>query len=137
MISEARLFEYAGPLLALNAQALARTPASASATVAIPWFFVPIGPDGIFRMTCVFIAIFASFGAFARYGQTLIVQGMLGRSSPFATLSIDVFGSFLMGFLFFETLERLNLSSELRTGILTGGLAPTPRFRLFRWSRSI
>ncbi|MGA8008225.1 MAG: fluoride efflux transporter CrcB [Thiomonas sp.] len=82
-------------------------------------------------MTYVFIAIFAIIGAFARYGQTLVVQGMLGRSFPFATLSINVLGSFLMGFLFFETLERINISPELRTGILTGGLGAYTTFSTF------
>ncbi|MGC8509068.1 MAG: fluoride efflux transporter FluC [Thiomonas sp.] len=82
-------------------------------------------------MTYVFIALFAIIGAFARYGQTLVVQGLLGRSFPFATLSINVLGSFLMGFLFFETLERINISPELRTGILTGGLGAYTTFSTF------
>ena len=82
-------------------------------------------------MTYVFIAIFAIIGAFARYGQSIVVQGVLGRSFPFATLSINVLGSFLMGFLFFETLERINVSPELRTGILTGGLGAYTTFSTF------
>ncbi|CAZ88778.1 putative fluoride ion transporter CrcB [Thiomonas arsenitoxydans] len=82
-------------------------------------------------MTYVFIALFAIIGAFARYGQSIVVQGVLGRSFPFATLSINVLGSFLMGFLFFETLERINLSPELRTGILTGGLGAYTTFSTF------
>ncbi|CDW95972.1 MAG: fluoride efflux transporter CrcB [Thiomonas sp.] len=82
-------------------------------------------------MTYVYIALFAIIGAFARYGQSIVVQGMLGRSFPFATLSINVLGSFLMGFLFFETLERINVSPELRTGILTGGLGAYTTFSTF------
>ena len=82
-------------------------------------------------MTYVFIAIFAILGAFARYGQTLLVQGVLGRGFPFATLSINVLGSFLMGFLFFLTLERLSLPPSLRTGILTGGLGAYTTFSTF------
>jgi CrcB protein len=56
---------------------------------------------------------------------------VLGRAFPFATLSINVLGSFLMGFLFFETLERINISPELRTGILTGGLGAYTTFSTF------
>ena len=82
-------------------------------------------------MTYVFIAIFATLGAFARYGQTLLVQDVLGRGFPFATLSINVLGSFLMGFLFFLTLERLSLPPSLRTGILTGGLGAYTTFSTF------
>lgn len=82
-------------------------------------------------MTFIYIAIFAIFGAFARYGQTLAVQSIFGRDFPFATLSINVLGSFLMGFLFFETLERINMNPELRTGILSGGLGAYTTFSTF------
>lgn len=82
-------------------------------------------------MTLVSIAIFAILGAFARYGQSLAVQGWLGREFPFATLSVNVLGSFLMGFLFFLTLERVQMNPELRTGILTGGLGAYTTFSTF------
>ena len=82
-------------------------------------------------MTFVYLAIFAIIGAFARYGQTIVVQNVMGRAFPFGTLSINVLGSFLMGFLFFATLERINISPELRTGILTGGLGAYTTFSTF------
>lgn len=82
-------------------------------------------------MTLLSIACFAVLGAFARYGQTLFVQGVLGREFPFATLSINVLGSFLMGLLFFLTLERLSIPPALRTGILTGGLGAYTTFSTF------
>jgi fluoride exporter len=82
-------------------------------------------------MTFVYLAIFAIIGAFARYGQNILVQNMVGRAFPFGTLSINVLGSFLMGFLFFATLERINISPELRTGILTGGLGAYTTFSTF------
>ncbi|OIQ94098.1 putative fluoride ion transporter CrcB [mine drainage metagenome] len=82
-------------------------------------------------MVSVYISVFAILGAFARYGQSLVVQNVLGDTFPFATLSINVLGSFLMGFLFFETLERINVSPELRTGILTGGLGTYTTFSTF------
>ena len=82
-------------------------------------------------MNYIYIAVFAIVGAYARYGQTLAVQGMLGRMFPFATLSINVLGSFLMGFLFFLTLERVTISPELRTGLLTGGLGAYTTFSTF------
>ncbi|WP_288128034.1 CrcB family protein [Thiomonas sp.] len=82
-------------------------------------------------MVSIYISVFAILGAFARYGQSVVVQNMLGDTFPFATLSINVLGSFLMGFLFFETLERINVSPELRTGILTGGLGTYTTFSTF------
>jgi fluoride exporter len=82
-------------------------------------------------MTFIYLAVFAIVGAFARYGQTILVQNVMGRAFPFGTLSINVFGSFLMGFLFFATLERININPELRTGILTGGLGAYTTFSTF------
>ena len=81
-----------------------------------------------------FIALFAVLGAWARYGQTLLVQAVFGRGFPWATLSINVLGCFIMGFLFFETLERISVSPELRTGILTGGLGAYTTFSTFSLS---
>ncbi|MBU2740085.1 fluoride efflux transporter FluC, partial [Acidithiobacillus concretivorus] len=56
---------------------------------------------------------------------------VFGRGFPWATLSINIMGCFIMGFLFFETLERISLSPELRTGMLTGGLGAYTTFSTF------
>ena len=82
-------------------------------------------------MTLFYLAVFALLGVWARYGQTLLVQKVFGRGFPWATLSINVLGCFLMGFLFFETLERISVSPELRTGMLTGGLGTYTTFSTF------
>ncbi len=63
--------------------------------------------------------------------MTNLVQTIYGRDFPYATLSINVGGSFLMGFLFIETIERLTISPELRTGILTGFLGGYTTFSTF------
>jgi fluoride exporter len=60
-------------------------------------------------MTYVAIAIGGTLGCWARYGMTNLVQTIYGRDFPYATLSINVLGSFLMEFLFVETLERAQL----------------------------
>jgi fluoride exporter len=82
-------------------------------------------------MTYVAIAIGGTFGCWARYGMTNLMQSIYGRDFPYATLSINVLGSFLMGFLFVETLERLTVSPELRTGILTGFIGGFTTFSTF------
>lgn len=81
--------------------------------------------------TYIAIAIFGVLGCWARYGMTNLVQSIYGRDFPYATLSINVGGSFLMGFLFIETLERLTISPELRTGILTGFIGGYTTFSTF------
>jgi CrcB protein len=81
--------------------------------------------------TYTLIAGFGVLGCWARYGMTNLVQSIYGRDFPYATLSINVGGSFLMGFVFIETLERLTVSPALRTGILTGFIGGYTTFSTF------
>jgi CrcB protein len=63
--------------------------------------------------------------------MTNLMQAVYGRDLPYATLSINVLGSFLMGFMFVETLERLTIVPELRIGLLTGFLGGFTTFSTF------
>jgi CrcB protein len=77
------------------------------------------------------IAIGGVLGCWARYAMTNLVQAIYGRDFPYATLSINMLGSFLMGFLFIETVERLTFAPYVRTGILTGVLGGFTTFSTF------
>ena len=77
------------------------------------------------------IAIGGILGCWARYAMTNLVQAIYGRGFPYATLSINLLGSFLMGFLFIETLERLTVSATVRVGILTGFLGGFTTFSTY------
>jgi CrcB protein len=81
--------------------------------------------------TYLAIAIGGTLGCWARYAMTLLVQAVYGRDFPYATLSINVLGSFLMGFLFVETLERLTIGPTARIGVLTGFLGGFTTFSTF------
>jgi CrcB protein len=81
--------------------------------------------------TYIAIAVGGTLGCCARYAMTNLVQTVYGRDFPYATLSINLLGSFLMGFLFFATLERLTVSPAVRTGILTGVLGGYTTFSTF------
>jgi CrcB protein len=81
--------------------------------------------------TLAAIAVFGTLGCWARYFQAIWVQGLFGQEFPYAILSVNVIGSFLMGFLFILTLERLTLSPPLRIGILTGFLGGYTTFSTF------
>lgn len=81
--------------------------------------------------TYLAIAVGGTLGCWARYAQTNLVQSVSGREFPYATLSINVMGSFLMGFLFFASLERITMSPALRTGLLTGVLGGYTTFSTF------
>jgi fluoride exporter len=82
-------------------------------------------------LTYLAIAVGGTLGCWARYAMTNLVQAVYGRDFPYATLSINLLGAFLMGFLFIETLERLTISPILRTGILTGVLGGYTTFSTF------
>jgi fluoride exporter len=81
--------------------------------------------------TYIAIAIGGTLGCWARYAQTVFVQATFGRDFPYATLSINVIGSFLMGFLFIVTLERLMIPPSVRVGVLTGVLGGYTTFSTF------
>ena len=61
-------------------------------------------------LTYLAIAVGGTLGCWARYAMTNLVQTFYKRDFPYATLSINVLGSFLMGFLFIVTLERPTIS---------------------------
>jgi CrcB protein len=81
--------------------------------------------------TYVAIALGGTLGCWARYAQSNLVQAVFGRDFPLATLSINVIGSFLMGFLFILTLERLMIPPSVRVGVLTGVLGGYTTFSTF------
>lgn len=77
------------------------------------------------------IAIGGVLGCWARYAMTNLVETIGGRDFPFATLSINVLGSFLIGFLFIAMVERLTVAPYIRFGIITGGLGGFTTFSTF------
>jgi CrcB protein len=81
--------------------------------------------------TYIAIAIGGTLGCWARYAMTGLVQSIYGRDFPLATMSINVLGSFLMGFLFILTLERTTISPAVRAGMLTGVLGGYTTFSTF------
>ncbi|MGH8371590.1 MAG: fluoride efflux transporter CrcB [Gammaproteobacteria bacterium] len=81
--------------------------------------------------TYLAVAVGGGVGCCARYGMTQLIQAVYGKQFPVATLVINVAGCFLMGFLFFETLERITISPALRAALLTGGLGGFTTFSTF------
>lgn len=77
------------------------------------------------------VAIGGAAGCCARYGLTHLIQSLAGREWPVATFTINVLGSFLLGFLFFWSLERTSISPALRVAVLTGGLGGFTTFSTY------
>lgn len=79
----------------------------------------------------VAVALGGVVGCCARYGVTQVMHPFDARGFPLATLIINVTGSLAMGFLFYLTMERVNVSPSLRVAILTGVLGGFTTFSTF------
>ncbi|HET7370755.1 MAG TPA: fluoride efflux transporter CrcB [Gammaproteobacteria bacterium] len=79
----------------------------------------------------VAVAIGGAVGCCARYGLTHLIQSLAGREWPVATFAINVTGSFLLGFLFYWSLERTAISPAVRVAVLTGGLGGFTTFSTY------
>ena len=79
------------------------------------------------------IAVGGALGAVARWGTSLWLarwtRDSLWAGYPLGTLTVNVIGSFLLGWLVFH--ERLPLSPMLRVGIGTGFLGALTTFSTF------
>lgn len=78
------------------------------------------------------IIIGGGIGSLMRYWVSIGTYLLLGRSFPYGTLTVNVFGSFVMGFLSVFILERLNGQAEyLRSLLLIGFLGGFTTFSSF------
>jgi len=85
-----------------------------------------------FIMTQIaFIAVGGAIGALMRFWMSSGVYAMLGRDFPYGTLSVNVLGSIIMGVLYVFLYERMNLSAELRAGLVIGLLGAFTTFSTF------
>lgn len=81
--------------------------------------------------TVLFIAIGGALGAMARYGVSNGVHALVGRGFPYGTLTVNVLGSLLMGFLYILFIERIGVNGTWRGLVLVGGLGAFTTFSTF------
>ena len=79
------------------------------------------------------IALGGAIGAVSRYGTSLGVHALFGRSFPYGTLVVNVLGSFIIGLLTVLLLERLTQSGALRGLLLIGFLGAFTTFSTFSY----
>jgi CrcB protein len=79
----------------------------------------------------IFIAMGGAIGAVLRYGASLSVYSLMGRSFPYGTLFVNVTGSLLMGLLGVIMLERFDIGPEWRAAVLVGVLGSFTTFSTF------
>lgn len=77
------------------------------------------------------IATGGAVGAVLRFSMSNGVYRILGRDFPYGTMTVNVLGSFIMGILFTLMVDRLVVSTELRSGILVGVLGAFTTFSSF------
>jgi len=70
-------------------------------------------------------------GALARYVVSGIVMQKMGASFPYGTLTVNILGSFVMGFLAMWLVERIGLDPLVRLAIFVGFLGAFTTFSTF------
>jgi CrcB protein len=81
-------------------------------------------------MQLLAIAAGGAVGALLRYGLSLLVYGFLDESWPYGTLTVNLLGSFLIGFLW-QLFETGSYDQTSRLLIFTGGLGAFTTFSTF------
>ena len=77
------------------------------------------------------VAVGGALGAMARYAVSIWVFNYSSDKFPYATLSVNVLGSFIMGILFVIIVERAALPAEMRSLLMVGFLGAFTTFSTF------
>jgi len=77
------------------------------------------------------IACGGALGAMSRYGMTFAVHAIFGRSFAYGTLSVNVVGSLLMGFLSVLLIADTHMTNTMRGFLLIGILGAFTTFSTF------
>ena len=77
------------------------------------------------------VAVGGALGAMARYGVSNIIFAPSSQKFPWATMSVNVLGSFIMGLLFVIVVERGALPAEMRSLLMVGFLGAFTTFSTF------
>lgn len=77
------------------------------------------------------IAIGGALGAVMRYLASTSVHSLFGSAFPYGTLTVNVIGSLLMGFISILLLERLMIEEFWRPIIIIGFLGAFTTFSTF------
>ena len=77
------------------------------------------------------IMLGGGLGALMRFIISSSVTEKLGSNFPYGTLTVNVLGSFIMGFLAMLLVERMGLDPLLRLGVFVGFLGAFTTFSTF------
>ncbi len=77
------------------------------------------------------IAVGGSLGAVSRYWVSSTAYQWLGQAFPYGTLTVNLLGSVVMGFLSVILIYRFHVSEAVRIGVLAGFLGSFTTFSTF------
>ncbi|MDX8397088.1 MAG: fluoride efflux transporter CrcB, partial [Mariprofundaceae bacterium] len=77
------------------------------------------------------VAVGGACGAVMRFWLAALIQRASGSAFPWGTLTVNVLGSFLLGFLFVWMIERSTASELIRLAITVGFLGAFTTFSTF------
>jgi CrcB protein len=98
-------------------------------------FFVECGrearnADGV---RIIFLVVFGALGTLARYGLDGWIQYRVGSVFPAGTLTINLLGCLLLGFVGQFGLSHMSVTPDLRIGLTIGLMGAFTTFSTFGW----
>src|SRR5262245_29569036 len=82
-------------------------------------------------MTLFYIGFFGLLGVLARYGTAIVTARFLPSTFPWGTFIINMVGALAIGIVYECSIERSQLSPELRMGIMVGFLGGFTTFSAY------
>ena len=82
-------------------------------------------------MNWLAVAIGGALGSVARYALSSWIFDITSHKFPYATLIVNVAGSFVMGILFVVAVERAALPAEMRSLLMIGFIGAFTTFSAF------
>ena len=77
------------------------------------------------------VALGGALGSMARYALSTWIFQVSSHKFPYATLTVNVLGSFVMGILFVVIVERAALPQEIRSLLMIGFIGAFTTFSTF------
>ena len=79
----------------------------------------------------MYLAVAGAAGTLSRYGLSGFVQWLVGEKFPWGTLAVNIAGCFAFGLIWTLAEDRLVISGQTRTVILTGFMGAFTTFSTF------
>lgn len=81
--------------------------------------------------TYLLVGVGGAAGALSRFFVSNLSYQRLGHGFPYATLTVNVLGSLVIGFLYFWLINRFSFDAELRALLIVGFLGAFTTFSAF------